>query len=108
MALSLAVALALFFLPGGDSETATVDWTGKNGVVEIFDGDHLAQRYLGICELSTVIRVKKDMRTVCRAGRGYLDANLNFRVDPGEKKVYFQISEFTNYIFFEQPDITDQ
>ncbi|WP_206666410.1 hypothetical protein [Pseudodesulfovibrio senegalensis] len=106
-ALSAAIVLWLVMRPA-TREIATVDWTGTNGVVEIFDGDRLARRYMGIDELSTLRRVKNGMEQVCRAGRGYLDANLNFMVDPDEKKVYFEISEFTNYIFFEQPDITDQ
>ncbi len=29
-------------------------------------------------------------------------------VDPGGKKIYFGISEFTTYVFFENPNITDQ
>jgi hypothetical protein len=106
-ALSAAIVLWLVMRPA-TRETAAVDWTGTNGVVEVFDGDRLARRYMGIDELSTLRRVKNGMEQVCRAGRGYLDANLNFMVDPDEKKVYFEISEFTNYIFFEQPDITDQ
>ena len=35
---------------------------------------------------------------------GVLDENLNFVADPGEKKVYFEISDFgSNYIFVENP-----
>jgi hypothetical protein len=33
-----------------------------------------------------------------------LDENQNMTVDSGEKKVYFEISDFgANYIFFESP-----
>jgi len=108
LALAMAVVLLLFFLLSGDSDNSTVSWTGKNGVVEIFDGDKLGRRYLGIESLATVKHVQDGLETTVQRGQGYLDANLNFRVDPDEKKVYFEISEFTNYIFFEQPDITDQ
>jgi hypothetical protein len=39
-----------------------------------------------------------------RFGYGVLDENLNMRADAGEKKVYFEISDFgANYIFFENP-----
>ena len=34
---------------------------------------------------------------------GVLDENLNFVVDPGEKKVYFEVGGFGNYVFFENP-----
>jgi hypothetical protein len=33
-----------------------------------------------------------------------LDENFNMEADPGEKKVYFEISDYaTNYVFFESP-----
>jgi hypothetical protein len=32
-----------------------------------------------------------------------LDENLNFVADPGEKKVYFEVGGFGNYVFFENP-----
>ena len=32
-----------------------------------------------------------------------LDENLNFQADPGEKRVYFEVSGFSNYVFFENP-----
>ena len=38
-----------------------------------------------------------------RYGYGVLDENLNMLVDPGEKKVYFEISDYTNTVFFENP-----
>jgi hypothetical protein len=39
-----------------------------------------------------------------RYGYGVLDENLNGLRDPGEKKVYFEISDFsTPYVFFESP-----
>jgi hypothetical protein len=39
-----------------------------------------------------------------RFGYGVLDENLNMIADAGEKKVYFEISDYaSNYIFFENP-----
>jgi len=39
-----------------------------------------------------------------RFGYGILDANLNGVADAGEKKVYFEFSDYsTSYIFFENP-----
>jgi hypothetical protein len=32
-----------------------------------------------------------------------LDENLNGTVDSGEKRVYFEVSDFSHYVFFENP-----
>ena len=29
--------------------------------------------------------------------------NLNGQVDPGEKRIYFEVSAFSTYVFFEDP-----
>ncbi|WP_147819466.1 hypothetical protein [Salidesulfovibrio onnuriiensis] len=84
------------------------NWTGVDGVLEVYAGDKLVKRFLKIDKLSTAAATSKDVERSYRYGYGYLDANLNFRVDPDEKKVYFEISDFTNYIFYENPNITDQ
>ena len=31
------------------------------------------------------------------------DENFNLEVDPGEKKVYFEVSDYSNTVFFESP-----
>ena len=39
-----------------------------------------------------------------RYGYGVLDENLNMIADAGEKKVYFEVSDYsTPYVFFESP-----
>ena len=39
-----------------------------------------------------------------RFGYGVLDENLNMVADAGEKKVYFEVSDYsTPYVFFESP-----
>ena len=38
-----------------------------------------------------------------RYGYGYLDENLNMQVDPNEKKVYFEFSNYSTVVFFENP-----
>ena len=39
-----------------------------------------------------------------RYGYGRIDLNLNGKVDPGEVKVYFEISDYsTNYVFYAAP-----
>ena len=39
-----------------------------------------------------------------RFGYGVLDENQNYQADPGERKLYFEISDFsTQYVFYESP-----
>jgi hypothetical protein len=39
-----------------------------------------------------------------RFGYGVLDANQNGVADPDERKVYFEVSNFSTYVFFEDPN----
>jgi hypothetical protein len=35
---------------------------------------------------------------------GVLDTNQNYKQDEGEKKIYFEVSDYgTNYVFYENP-----
>ena len=34
---------------------------------------------------------------------GSIDANFNYQVDPGEKKVCCEVSDFSTYVFYENP-----
>jgi hypothetical protein len=80
------------------------NWTGTNGVLEIYFGEKLAKRFLRIDKISTAIGTSDDMARSYRYGYGYLDENQNFQVDEGEKKVYFEFSDYsTPYVFFESP-----
>ena len=81
------------------------NWTGINGVLEIYAGEKLVKRFISIDKLSTAIATDgKDSRPY-RYGYGYLDQNLNFEKDLNEKKVYFEFSDYsTNYVFFENPN----
>ena len=55
-------------------------------------------------QLSTAMGTDDGKPRPYRFGYGVLDENLNFMADPGEKKVYFEISDYaSNYIFFENP-----
>lgn len=39
-----------------------------------------------------------------RFGYGVMDLNQNYKQDPGEKKVYFEVSDYaTSYVFYESP-----
>jgi hypothetical protein len=80
------------------------NWTGTDGVLEIYGGDKVVRRFLKIDKISTALGTDDHLPRSYRFGYGVLDENLNGVVDPGEKRVYFEISDFaTNYVFFENP-----
>lgn len=80
------------------------NWTGTNGVLEVYAGDKVARRFIKIDKLSTAMGTDDNKPRPYRYGYGILDENLNMVVDPGEKKVYFEISDYaSNYVFFENP-----
>ena len=80
------------------------NWTGTNGVLEIYAGDKLVRRFIKIDKLSTAMGTEDNKPRPYRFGYGVLDENLNMVADPGEKKVYFEISDYaSNYVFFESP-----
>ena len=82
------------------------NWTGVNGVLEVYAGDKLVKRFIKIDKLSTAVATEgASVPRPYRYGYGYIDKNLNFRIDMDEKKVYFEFSDYsTNYIFFENPE----
>jgi hypothetical protein len=80
------------------------NWTGTNGVLEVYAGDKVVRRFLKVDKLSTALGTDDGKPRNYRYGYGVLDENLNMQADPGEKKVYFEISDYaTNYVFFENP-----
>ena len=81
-----------------------LNWTGTNGVLEIYAGNTLVRRFLKIDKISTAMGTDDAAPRSYRFGYGVLDENLSGVVDPGEKRVYFEISDYaTNYVFFENP-----
>ncbi|MBT6273612.1 MAG: hypothetical protein HOI95_05700 [Chromatiales bacterium] len=83
---------------------AVRNWTGDNGVLEVYAGDKLVRRFIDIDKLSTAKGTSGDGVRPYRFGYGVLDENLNMAKDPGEKRVYFEISDYsTSYVFFESP-----
>jgi hypothetical protein len=80
------------------------NWTGTNGVLEIYAGDKLVRRFLKIDKLSTAMGTDDGQPRDYRYGYGVLDENLNMQADPSEKRVYFELSNYTNAIFFENPN----
>lgn len=107
--LAFAVGLACFAL-GCTQESqnqlgrAVQNWTGTDGVLEIYAGEKLVKRFLEIDKLTTASGTQDDVARPYRFGYGRLDANLNGVVDAGESKVYFEFSDYsTPYVFYEAP-----
>ena len=83
---------------------AVQNWTGTDGVLEVYAGDKLVKRFMEIDKLSTATGTSNDIDRPYRFGYGVLDANNNGKVDSDEKKVYFEFSDYsTSYVFYENP-----
>lgn len=78
--------------------------TGTDGVPEVYAGDKVVRRFINIDKMSTAMGTEDGKPRPYRYGYGMLDDNLNMIADPGEKKVYFEISTYaSNYLFFGNP-----
>jgi hypothetical protein len=83
---------------------AVQNWTGTNGVLEIYAGERLVKQFLDIDKLTTAVSTRADSPRPYRYGYGVIDLNLNGNIDAGEKRVYFEFSDYsTSYVFFEPP-----
>lgn len=83
---------------------AVQNWTGTNGVLEIYAGEKLVRRFLEIDKLTSSRGTDGDSIRAYRYGYGVLDTNLDGTVNKGEKKVYFEFSDYsTPYVFYEAP-----
>jgi len=106
----VAVFVLLFLLGGCTQETqnkigrAVQNWTGTNGVLDIYQGGKLVMRFIKIDKLTTATGTDDGIIRNYRFAYGYLDKNFNYKVDNGEKKLYFEISNFTPYVFYENPN----
>ncbi len=106
--LSLISALVLFFA-GCTQETqnslsrSLQNWTGTNGVLDVYAGDKLVHKFIKIDKVSTAFGSNDGKMRPYRYGYGIDDINFNGIVDEGEKKVYFEFSDYsTSYIFYER------
>jgi hypothetical protein len=79
------------------------NWTGTNGVLEVYAGDKVVKRFLKVDKLSTALGTDDSLPRAYRFGYGVLDENLNGQTDSGEKRVYFEVSDYSHYVFFENP-----
>ena len=107
---AMPVAVALAALASGCTQEtqnelgrAVQNWTGTNGVIEIYAGDKLVKRFFEIDKLSTALGTKDSAARAYRYGYGVIDLDLDGVKDPGEKKVYFEVSDYATYVFFENP-----
>ena len=102
MVVSLLILTACTQEKQNEISRSIQNWTGTNGVLDIYAGDKLVQRFIKIDKLSTAYGTDDNKPRPYRYGYGYVDINQNFNVDNDEKKVYFEISDYsTNYIFYE-------
>jgi len=80
------------------------NWTGTDGVLEVYAGNQVVRRFMKIDKLSTATGTSRDVDRPYRFGYGILDENLDGKVSDGEsEKVYFEFSDYsTPYVFFEK------
>jgi hypothetical protein len=84
---------------------AVQNWTGTNGVLEIYAGDKLVKRFLQIDKLTTAMGTEDGAQRPYRFGYGVMDENLNGVADADERKVYFEFSDYAaGYVFYEDPN----
>jgi hypothetical protein len=107
--LLIAAVMSTVFLVGCTQEQQNKisrdiqNWTGTNGVLEVYAGDKVVRRFLKVDKISTALGTDDGKPRAYRYGYGVLDENLNMIADPTEKKVYFEVSDFSNTVFFENP-----
>ena len=106
----LALGAALALASGCTQETqnqigrSIQNWTGTSGVLDVYAGEKLAMRFIQIDKLSTALGTGDALPRPYRFGYGVLDENQNYQADPGERKVYFEVSDYsTPYVFYESP-----
>lgn len=113
MRCTLVLMALVFGLFGCTQETqnkigrAVQNWTGTDGVLEVYAGDKLVKRFMKIDKLTTASATTgKSSERPYRFGYGFMDSNLNGIIDADEKKkVYFEFSDYsTSYIFYENPN----
>ncbi len=79
------------------------NWTGTNGVLEVYSGDKLVHRFIKIDKLSTAYGTSDRQARGYRFGYGVADTDFDGKVGPTEKKVDFAVAEFSTYVFYEPP-----
>lgn len=108
--LVVVTVMVLLITSGCTQETqnklgrAVQNYTGTDGVLDVYAGEKLVNRFIKIDKISTATSTSGSDARAYRYGYGILDENQNLVKDPGEKKVYFEFSDYsTSYIFYENP-----
>lgn len=106
----LSILITALALGGCTQETqnkigrSIQNWTGADGILEVYAGEKLVRRFIKIDKLTTAEATGATGSRPYRFGYGVLDTNQNGLVDKGERKVYFEISDYsTNYVFYGDP-----
>ncbi len=106
---TLLFSAMILFFTGCTQETqnslsrSLQNWTGTNGVLDVYAGDKLVHRFIKIDKLSTAYGTNDSQMRPYRYGYGFDDENLNYIKDASEKKVYFEFSDYsTSYVFYER------
>ncbi|MEA3292276.1 MAG: hypothetical protein U9Q71_08285 [Pseudomonadota bacterium] len=106
----IVLALLVLLLGGCTQETqnkfdrTVLNYTGTDGVLDIYAGEKLVNRFIKIDKISTAKATSGKGERPYRFGYGIFDQNQNYKEDPDEKKVYFEFSDYsTSYIFYENP-----
>ncbi len=81
------------------------NWTGTNGVLDVISSGKVMYRFIKIDKLSTANATNdKTVARPYRFGYGVLDQNQNYKQEPEDKRMYFEVSDFsTQYVFYENP-----
>lgn len=83
------------------------NWTGTEGVLDVFSDGKLLYRIIHIDKISTATSTSMGTGGIARPyrfGYGVMDVNFNYKKDPGEKRMYFELSDYsTPYLFYENP-----
>ena len=82
------------------------NWTGSHGILKIYSGGKVVAEFFEIDKLSTAYGTDDNRPRPYRYGYGYLDQNRNGILDKDEKrkKVYFEVSEYSQYLFYDNPN----
>ena len=105
----LLVSVMVLWLSGCTQETqnslsrSLQNWTGTNGILDVYAGDKLVHKFIKIDKLSTAKGTTDGDSRPYRYGYGIDDLNMNGKKDANEKKVYFEFSDYsTSYVFYER------
>lgn len=81
------------------------NWTGTDGVLDVLSAGKVLYRFIKIDKLTTATATQDP--TTARAyrfGYGVFDKNMDYKQDSDEKRIYFEISDYsTDYVFYENP-----